>query len=535
MAENVMTRIFQMKNERCKVRCPITDCPGTYDCINLLSKMDCNEKMRFVSLLNEVVVCNCPKLTSLRNAIFDVLTLKCPTCFVPVDPNPDACAAVMCLSCGKHYCNYCFESFDDRGEAHTHAATHNPNVVAENRDAFLPPEIIIEGHQKYRTSKMEAFITMALTSPEFGGVLGTEVPLALISSAAELFAMNLCVFQLWGSASAAVKRGQQTDDGDSTTTSTTTTTTTSSGDEQMLSSSTASSSSSLSTSNASCTAFKGAVLLYNAIVSKNTMAVQQILQSFKDQIDVNYIDPVLGIPLVSAAILSHDFELAIKLFDLGADPLIVNRQGRNSIYLAIEIGAIEILKRFPDLDLNIPVTQELHLYQPIHVAARYNQGSVIQYLSGKVDPNSQEGEHGYTALSLALVLGNEWAARELLAIGANPLLPSSNGRTSMFIAVEKGVTEFIQVCVSKGIVSVNAPVIKQPGNLLALHVAACHRQPHIVSLLIDLGADPNAIEPSNGYTPLSVAIAGGCVSSAVELIRRGANVHLPCRLGRFPM
>lgn len=513
MAQNVMTRIFQLKNERCKVHCPMTDCPGKYDCITLFSKMECHEKMRFISLLNEVVVTNCPKLTSLRNAIFDLLTLKCPSCYVPVDPNPDACAAVMCLSCGKHYCNYCFQGFDDRGEAHTHASTHNPNVVAESRDAFLPPEIITVGHQEYRRSKIDKFVVMALASSDFGGISGTEIPLALISSAAELLAMNICLFRVWKAALSTLQ-GDQTG---------------ASGETSILEGS------GILPVTERCNSYKGAVLLYNAVVSKNSVAVEQVLQSFKSEIEVNYVDPVLGIPLVAAAILSHDFALAMKLFDLGADPLVVNRQGRNSIYLAIEIGAIEILKRFPDLDLNAPVTQEVHLYKPIHVAARYNQGTVIQYLSGKVDPNSQEGEHGYTALSLALVLGHEWAARELLSIGADPLIPSTNGRTSMFIAVEKGVTEFIQVVISKGIVSVNAPVIKQPGNLLAIHVAACHKQPHIVSLLIDLGADPNAIEPSNGYSPLSVAIAGGCVSSAIELIRRGANVYLPCRLGRFPM
>lgn len=510
MVENVMTRIFQMKNEKCKVRCPHTDCPGKYDCMTLFAKLENREKMRFISLLNDVVVRDCPKLTRLRNSIFDLLTLKCPNCYVPVDPNPDACAAVICLSCGTDYCNYCFQAFPSKVEAHAHAATHNP--VAENKDPFLSPETIAEGHRKYRCSKMEKFITMALTSPDFGGFTGVEVPLALISSAAELLAMNICLFRVWKEASLVVQNGS------------------------MITNDASSMNTELCPSSGPCEpAVRGAVLLYNAIITKNSVAVQQILQSFKTDIEVNYVDPALGIPLVAAAILSRDYDLANKLFDLGADPLLVNRQGRNSIYLAIEIGAVDILKRFPNLDLNVAVTQELHLYKPIHVAARYNQGSVIQYLSGKVDPNAREGEHGYTALSLALVLGHEWAARELLAIGADPLVPSSNGRTSMFIAVEKGITEFIQVAIKKGAVSVNEPVIKQPGNLLALHVAACHRQPHILSLLIDLGADPNAIEPTNGYSPLSVAIAGGCVSGAIELIRRGVNVRLPCKLGRFPM
>lgn len=59
----------------------------------------------------------------------DVMTLRCPTCKTPVDPNPDACSAVMCLNCGGHYCNYCFMAFatgkqEDRANCHKHVSTH---------------------------------------------------------------------------------------------------------------------------------------------------------------------------------------------------------------------------------------------------------------------------------------------------------------------------------------------------------------------------------------------------------------------------
>ena len=44
-----------------------------------------------------------------------------------------------------------------------------------------------------------------------------------------------------------------------------------------------------------------------------------------------------------------------------------------------------------------------------------------------------EKEHGYTPLMLALVLGHEWVASELIAKGANVRFLAQNGRTPMFV------------------------------------------------------------------------------------------------------
>ena len=67
------------------------------------------------------------------------------------------------------------------------------------------------------------------------------------------------------------------------------------------------------------------------------------------------------------------------------------------------------------MDLNQPITSETQRYCCIHVAAGYNHGHIIRGLAKLgADLNIEVNEHGYTPLTLALVLGHEWDAIELL-------------------------------------------------------------------------------------------------------------------------
>ena len=178
---------------------------------------------------------------------------------------------------------------------------------------------------------------------------------------------------------------------------------------------------------------------------------------------------------------------------------------------------------------------------------RYNHGNIIQRLAQiGVDFDTQEAEHGYTPLMLALVLGHEWVAMELVSSGAKVALPVRNGRTPLFVAAEKGLTEMVRFMVRSyespivhpitGVAMkvINSPVVF-PTNLRLLHVAAFHNQAQVVSLLIDMDADLNVLEDESGYTPLAMAIIGDNASAALDLIAAGANPRIPSKAGRTAM
>ena len=48
----------------------------------------------------------------------------------------------------------------------------------------------------------------------------------------------------------------------------------------------------------------------------------------------------------------------------------------------------------------------------------------------------------------------------------------------------------------------------RPSGLRLIHVAAYHKQAHVVSLLISLGADVNIVDDEGGYSPLVMSIIG---------------------------
>jgi ankyrin repeat protein len=91
---------------------------------------------------------------------------------------------------------------------------------------------------------------------------------------------------------------------------------------------------------------------------------------------------------------------------------------------------------------------------------------------------------------------------------------------------------FVRVYVLQ--VDVNEAVVL-PSGLRLLHVAAFHQQAHIVSQLIEMGADVNLVDDEGGYNPLTMAIIGGNLSAALELITAGADIRMPSQSGRAPM
>ena len=116
-------------------------------------------------------------------------------------------------------------------------------------------------------------------------------------------------------------------------------------------------------------------LLANAIKTKNSQAFYQVLSAFTTpNVDLNYTDEEDGQPLLTLAVLTNQNELAIHLLDLGCNPLACNTAQRSSLYVIIEVSAIDVLKKVmwvaPQLDLNQPVTLAPEAYCPIHVAAR---------------------------------------------------------------------------------------------------------------------------------------------------------------------
>ena len=90
-----------------------------------------------------------PKKTGQTNArvratdLVMAIELRCPSCDMVRDPNPDGCAALCCPHCGRYYCSVCAALFNNGNAAHKHAHAVHGNV-------FPHPTTLAQGHRRQR-------------------------------------------------------------------------------------------------------------------------------------------------------------------------------------------------------------------------------------------------------------------------------------------------------------------------------------------------------------------------------------------------
>lgn len=537
LSENVFPQLHKLKKNGGKISCPNFQCEGTFDPVAIFLKMTERERSRYISIITLLSETN-KLLSTFRGTLHEILVLRCPDCKTPVDPYPDACSAVMCLSCGHYYCNYCFRGFatgnedDDRAKCHTHVAEHN---TTEQKDPFLSAELVKSGQNKVQLKMLCNCLRLALSSREFLTADGRHVvALALLLVSRDIEGIINKLQELWHAAISGSEYPPINSGRNSEASSECNDRAVSAPPPPLLFGPPVNS---------------GAQQLANAIRTRNELGCLQILQAFEESLDVNYVDPEHRHPLTSLAVLCHQIPIAIELIRRGADVTRTSSSGRSVLYVIAEIGLLDVLKVALDCNPNIEpgnrVTSEDNNYTLLHVAARYNHGHLIPYLVGKgADINAIENEFGYTPLCLSLVVCNKWAVMELLHLGADPTFPSASGRRPMYIAIEKSDITTVELLLKSDKVNVNDPIEGIPrnpvdpvsGSMTALHVAALlPKSSGVVSILIAAGADLNIAEHSNGHTPLLCALLTGNEVCAMELLQRGADARIATTSGRTAM
>ncbi len=74
------------------------------------------------------------------------------------------------------------------------------------------------------------------------------------------------------------------------------------------------------------------------------------------------------------------------------------------------------------------------------------------------------------------------------------------------LAVQKGLQEVVEQLVLRAQVDINASCTVTENDFRALHLAVLYKQPHLIPLLMRLGADVNSVEYKRGHTPLLTAV-----------------------------
>ncbi|CAI7594676.1 unnamed protein product [Penicillium pancosmium] len=126
-----------------------------------------------------------------------------------------------------------------------------------------------------------------------------------------------------------------------------------------------------------------------------------------------------------------------------------------------------------------------------------------------------------TALMVACSYGHEEIVKILLNYGANANKSSYKGETALGVAAGRGNESIVRTLLARG-ASVNSHGWAKPG----LSEAAASGYENIVQLMLDYGADPNAMR-GFGLTALSQAASNGHVNVCRLLLDNGALVDHP--------
>ncbi len=177
----------------------------------------------------------------------------------------------------------------------------------------------------------------------------------------------------------------------------------------------------------------------------------------------------------------------------------------------------------------------------LHYAARDNYISILRYCLEKKANVNARNRNLWTPLHLAAHNGNNNAVRLLLYFGALDTFKNSNGKTAMQLALDKNLTETVDLLQNKimnpvdlffgGLESYIIDSVKKSGDLSSvnqfgqnmLHAALIRGSLDFAEWLVLKGIDINAMDKS-GLTPLIISASLNQGEFCELLIKKGALV-----------
>ncbi len=252
--------------------------------------------------------------------------------------------------------------------------------------------------------------------------------------------------------------------------------------------------------------------LAQAVKAGDKATVQTLLQQ---RVDVNAAE-VDGTTALHWAVRNDDVDLVDRLIRAGANVKAANRYGITPLYLACVNGNGGVIERLlkAGADANAVSTEG---ETALMTASRTgNVDAVKALLAHGAEVNAKESWHGETALMWAVSEKHAAVVRELIAMGADVNARSTANKWERQNSAEPR-EKWLPL-----------------GSLSALEFAARDGCVACIPVLVDAGADINAVD-QDGITPLLSAIINGHYDAAGVLLEKGANPNIADRTGRSPL
>ena len=199
------------------------------------------------------------------------------------------------------------------------------------------------------------------------------------------------------------------------------------------------------------------------------------------------------------------------------------------------VEAGELISRRTDVNQAQPDGTSL-----LHWAVYYDDENLVRQLLRRGAQVNIRNEYGASPLSQAAIIGNAGVIKRLLDAGADANEAGADGQTALMIVARTANTQAAEALIKAG---ADVNVVEQWRGQTALMWAAAQKQPAMVALLLEHGADPDAqstpnnwerqvtaeprmkVLPPGGLTPLLYAAREGCSECVRLLIEGGADIN----------
>jgi ankyrin repeat protein len=215
-------------------------------------------------------------------------------------------------------------------------------------------------------------------------------------------------------------------------------------------------------------------------------------------------------------------EILQLLVEDGADPDLTGETEGPPLWGAAYLGKTEAVKVLVQKGADLEV--RFNGSTPLHAAAKRNNTRIVTVLVEAGADIDALDDDGNGALHYAALKGNVGMLR-LLKAGVSSLdTPDGFGETALHLAVTSGSAPVVEEVLSWDVIDINAGTTLRA---TALHYAAAGGAVKLAELLIDAGADVNAVMevlPGVEYTVLHAAAFQDEPEVVELLMRAGAEV-----------
>ncbi|MFK7972503.1 MAG: ankyrin repeat domain-containing protein [Bacteroidia bacterium] len=246
------------------------------------------------------------------------------------------------------------------------------------------------------------------------------------------------------------------------------------------------------------------------------------LDRFARDLEMDSIDQFTAdsTSLMSLAVRNGKLDFIDALIEKGADVNIVNRDAlaRTPIIDAGEGDNPQIVNKLIEAgaDVNFQDANGDHALNRACVKGSYEIVKILLKAGSRTDLKSDQADHSIT------IVQHGWHDHllDLFVAERKGLHVSTKEEDRLLLSLDRGELDYFKSAIKKELVETT----DEAGTTL-LGIAAAKNYEGIVSILLDLGADIDAINPG-GQTPLARAAYYGNTAIVKQLLKAGANVNL---------